>query len=64
MRGAEDERLVSRRVDVLLTVEKCRVVIEAAADGNKGGSEESKRNAGTFVHLSSSKMATTTRETQ
>ena len=46
---------------MLLTVEKCRVVIEAAADGNKDGSAESKRSTETSVHLWCSKMPTAKR---
>ena len=62
--GAEDGRLVSGCEVSRLIVQKRRVVTKAAADGNKDGSEESKRSAGTSVHLWSSKMATTTSETK
>ena len=62
--GAEDGRLVSGCEVSRLIIQKRRVVTEAAADGNKDGNEESKRSTGTFVHLRSSKMATTRRETQ
>ena len=62
--GAEDGRLVSGCEVSRLIVQKRRVVTEAAANGNKDGSVESKRSAGTSVHLWSSKMATTTSETQ
>ena len=59
---AEDGRLVSGCEAIRLIVQKCRVVTEVAANGNKDGSEESKRSAGTSVHLWCSKMATTTRD--
>ena len=61
---AEDGRLVIGCEAICLIVKKRRVVTEAATDGNKDGSEESKRSAGTSVHLWCSKMATTTRMTQ
>ena len=62
--GAEDGHLVNGCEAIHLIVQKRRVVIEAATDGNKDGSEESKRSAGTSVHLWSRKMVTTMSETQ
>ena len=54
--GAEDGRLVSGCEVSRLIVQKRRVVTEVAADGNKDGSEESKRSAEASVHLSCTKM--------